>query len=204
VREFANRTQWQREVRLWYETKLALLQAHVVRFLDRIDLSSPLYANTLIYRPYDSMPKGAERDAVYAGCQNQRIATTGQYQNFKFWAVALIVIVCLVILALSVALDPAMRFIRRKWWHTEDGDAKQRARDHDGLYWLLRMALEAQGVGPWRRGGRKADSEIPVVDGFYSSGFGFSGYGSGYGSGSGSGSGSREKGEEMLSTPTKE
>lgn len=171
--------QWQREVQLWFETKLALLQAHVVRFLDRIDLSSPFYTNTLIYRPYDSMPKGAERDAVYAGCQNQRIATTGQYQNFKFWAVALIVIVCAAILALGVALDPAMRFIRQKWWRTEEGDAKQRARDRDGLYWLLRLALEGQGVGPWRMGGRKADSEIPVVDGFY-------------------------KGEEMISTPSKE
>jgi hypothetical protein len=51
------------------------------------------------------------------------------------------------------------------WKGTESGGLRQRSWEKDSKYGLLREALQAQGVGPWRKGGRKKDSEIPVIDG---------------------------------------
>lgn len=157
---------WKREAALWFETKLALLQAHTLRFLDRIDLSSPIYQNMLLYQPMDSFPKGSKaRDAVDANCRNLRITTSGRYQNFQLWGVMLVIVLCIVMIGASMALEPCSRLIRRHWI-THEGQIRQLARDMDGQYWLVRMALEGVGVGPWRRGGKKADGNIPVVDSY--------------------------------------
>ncbi|KAK3937728.1 hypothetical protein QBC46DRAFT_356451 [Diplogelasinospora grovesii] len=157
--------QWKKEARLWFETRLALLQAHVVRFLGRIDLSNPsLYGRYLVYQPLDSLPEGPEKDAVYDGCYNQKITTTGQYQNFQFFPVMAVVVVCVLIILVSLSLEACVRIARQRWV-SRSGTVRQLARDLDGQYWLLRMALEGTtGAGLWRRGGRKMDSDIPVVD----------------------------------------
>ncbi|KAK1834113.1 hypothetical protein QBC39DRAFT_31541 [Podospora conica] len=156
--------QWKREAALWFETKLALLQAHTLRFLDRIDLSSPIYQNMLIYQPMDSLPKGSEeRAAVDANCRNLRITTSGRYQNFQLWGVMLVIILSVLIIGVSMVLEPCARLVRSHWV-THEGQIRQLARDMDGQYWLVRIALEGAGVGPWRRGGSKADGSIPVVD----------------------------------------
>ncbi|KAK5660205.1 hypothetical protein OQA88_13678 [Cercophora sp. LCS_1] len=154
---------WKKEVQLWFETKLALLQAHIMRFLDRIDKTSPVYERTLLYQAYDNMPSGPEKDAVYTNCHNMRIKTTGQYQNFRFWAVMLVILFCAGVILLSVSLGRVVSIVRGHWI-TREGQMRELARDLDSHYWLLRMALEGVGVGPWRRGGRKMDSSIPVMD----------------------------------------
>ncbi|KAK0648466.1 hypothetical protein B0T16DRAFT_115929 [Cercophora newfieldiana] len=154
--------QWTRECKLWFETKLALLQAHILRFLDRIDKTSPIYTNTLIYRPVDGMGK-EEREVVEGVCKNMRVVTTGQYQNFQVWGVVFVIVVCAVVIGVSVCLGTVMRMIRG-WRVTSEGEMRQRARERDGIYWLLRLAMEGEGVGPWRRGGRRADQGVPVVD----------------------------------------
>ena len=157
--------QWKREAALWFETKLALLQAHTLRFLDRIDLTNPIYQNMLIYQPIDTFPKGSrERDAVEANCRNLRISTSGRYQNFQLWGVILVIVLSVVMIGASMVLEPCSRLLRRHWI-THEGQIRQLARDMDGQYWLVRMALEGVGVGPWRRGGGKADGSIPVVEG---------------------------------------
>lgn len=166
---------WKREAQLWFETKLALLQAHIMRFLDRIDKTSPVYERTLLYQPYESMPSGEEKDAVYTNCHNMRMTTTGQYQNFRFWAVLLVVLFCIGVIVLSTCLGWAMRILRQ-YWVTREGQMRQLARDLDGQYWLLRMALEGVGIGPWRRGGKKMDLSIPVVDHLQSMGSVTAGY----------------------------
>ncbi|KAK5660326.1 hypothetical protein OQA88_12867 [Cercophora sp. LCS_1] len=146
-----------------------------MRFLDRINKTSPVYERTLLYQLYDSMPPGPEKDAVYTNCHNMRITTTGQYQNFRFWAVLLIVLFCAAVILLSLCLGAVMRIIRR-YWVTTEGQMRELARDLDSQYWLLRMALEGVGVGPWRRGGSKMDSTIPVVDHLQSMGSPMAGY----------------------------
>jgi len=156
--------QWEKEAQLWFETRLALLQAHIMRFLDRIDKTSPIFERTLIYQPYDSLPPGPKRDAVQHSCNNMRLSTTGQHQNFRFWPVLLVILWSLSLITISISMPTIVRIIRDRVWITQEGQQRQLARDHDSQYWLLRMALEGTGVGPWRRGGRKADAAIPVVD----------------------------------------
>jgi len=156
--------QWEKEVQLWFESRLALLQAHIMRFLDRIDKTSPIYERTLVYQPYDSLPPGPERDAVRYSCDSMRITATGQYQNFRAWVVFLIVLPSVFVIVVSLSLPTLVRIVRDHVWVTQEGRQRELARDLDHQYWLLRIALEGTGVGPWRRGGKKADSNIPVVD----------------------------------------
>ncbi|KAK0624396.1 hypothetical protein B0T14DRAFT_554257 [Immersiella caudata] len=154
--------QWTRECKLWFETKLALLQAHILRFLDRIDKTSPIYTNTLIYHPLEGMDK-EEKNEVRNACQNMRIVTTGQYQNFQVWGVVFVVVLCGVVIGVSVGLGTVVGWVRGMWVTTEGG-LRERARERDGAYWLLRLAMEGEGVGPWSRaGGRMGKGGMPVV-----------------------------------------
>jgi hypothetical protein len=149
--------QWTRECKLWFETKLALLQAHILRFLDRIDKTSPIYTNTLMYHPLEGMGK-EEKTEVRNACQNMRIVTTGQYQNFQVWGVVFVVVLCVMVIGVSAGLGTAVGWVRGVWI-TREGAVRERARERDGVYWLLRLAMEGDGVRPWRvrKGG------IPVV-----------------------------------------
>ncbi|KAH7123044.1 hypothetical protein EDB81DRAFT_952022 [Dactylonectria macrodidyma] len=156
--------QWKKEVTLWFETGLSLLQAHFLRFQGRIDLSSPeLYGDFLIYEPIEEMPGGRLRDAAEYACQNQKFTTTGRYQNFRFFELMLIITISFCLIVSSVQLEPALTLIRRRW-STKTGQSRQLARDTDGKFWLLRFALESVGVGPWRRGGKAQKSHVPIVD----------------------------------------
>ncbi|KAH7112716.1 hypothetical protein EDB81DRAFT_670601 [Dactylonectria macrodidyma] len=156
--------QWKKEVTLWFETRLASLQAHFLRFQGRIDLSSPdRYGNYLIYEAIDEMPSGPLRDAAEHACQNQKFTTTGQYQNFRFFELMLIITISFCLIVSSTLLEPALALARRHW-STRTGRSRQLARDEDNKFWLLRLALENAGVGPWRRGGRAKNSHVPIVD----------------------------------------
>ncbi|KAH6982411.1 hypothetical protein EDB80DRAFT_825066 [Ilyonectria destructans] len=156
--------QWQREVRLWFETGLALLQAHILRFLGRIDQSSPLmYGYFLTYRPLSELPNGPEREATHRLCYNQKIAMTGSYQNFRVPEVVLVITLSVWIIAVSLVLEPCMKIIRRVWV-TREGQLREQSRDMDSKFWLLHKALESVGVEPWRRGGKALNLSIPVAN----------------------------------------
>ena len=110
------------------------------------------------------MAVGPLREAMWNMCVNQKTSSAGQVQNFNF--VGLIIITCLslVIITLALILEPCVRWFRM-WRETELGSLRQRSWEKDSKYVLSREALQGQGVGPWRKGGRKKDSEIPVIDG---------------------------------------
>jgi hypothetical protein len=75
----------------------------------------------------------------------------------------IVVAICTFIILTSLLLEFIMGLIRRHWV-TKEGQARQLARDLDSQFWLLRMGLQGTGVRHWRRGGKKMDSYIPVVD----------------------------------------
>jgi hypothetical protein len=156
--------QWQKEVNLWFSTGLAQLQSSLLNFLGRIDQTdSGTYSNYLIYQSLDDMASGPEKDAAYKNCHNQKIVSTGQYQNFDFVAVLTVVLLSLLIALASLILEPCIQLSRRRWV-SKEGQVRQYARTFDSKFWLLRMALEGIGVGTWRRGGRKETSEIPITE----------------------------------------
>lgn len=155
--------QWQKEVKLWFATGLALLQGHILRFLDRIDLSSPeVYGRYLTHVPLDKL-SGREREAADYNCHNQKITTTGQFQNFQLLGVLIVIVSCVFIILISLFLELTVGYVRR-YWVSKDGQARQLAREMDNQFWLLRMSLEGAGVSGWRRGGRKMDSSIPIME----------------------------------------
>ncbi|KAM5360695.1 hypothetical protein ACJZ2D_013573 [Fusarium nematophilum] len=105
--------QWQKEAQLWFETGLAMLQAHTIRFLGRIDLSSPLkYGRYLTYRPLDEL-RGAERDAVVTNCHSQKFTPTSGYQNFRFFELMLVVSVCLGLIILNLQGQVIAAYLNR-------------------------------------------------------------------------------------------
>ncbi|KAH6977783.1 hypothetical protein EDB82DRAFT_557180 [Fusarium venenatum] len=156
--------QWQKEATLWFETGLALLQAHFIRFLGRIDLSSPaMYGDFLIYKPLADLPLRPELDAARTLCHNQKIATTGRLQNFRCVDLILVFALSLCVILTSLLLERCVKTGRRHWV-THTGQSRQLTWEMDGKFWLLHIALGSVGVGPWRLGGNSMDSSIPVAD----------------------------------------
>jgi len=132
-------------------------------FQARIDLANPTYAKFVTHRPLESIPDGPDREAAAMCCSNQKIATTGTYQNFQFFGVMIVISVCAFLILVSLALDFTVAQVRKRWV-TPVGTARQLARDHDNRYWLLRVALQGSGVQHWRRSGSKRDNPLPIVD----------------------------------------
>ena len=133
------------------------------QFQTRLDLTNSTLAKFLTYRPLDSIPAGPERDAAALCCTNQKIATTGTFQNFQFFGVMIVVAACAFLILTSLLLEVTVGFVRERW-RSPEGEARQLARDHDNRFWLMRMALEGTGVRHWRRAGRKSDNPLPIVD----------------------------------------
>ncbi len=135
----------------------------MAQFQTRLDLANPTLAKFLTYQPIDSLPAGPARDAAMMCCSNQKIATTGTYQNFQFFGVMVVVAACAFLVLTSYVLELAVGLIRDRW-PSPAARTRQLARDYDSRYWLLRMALQGAGVPHWRRGGRKHDNPLPIVD----------------------------------------
>lgn len=157
--------QWQKEVNLWFATGLSQLQSNFFYFLDRIDLIDPgLYGPYLVYQDPKDVISSPEREAAISSCQNQKMVSTGQYLNLRFGAVLIVICFSAAIILVSLVLEPCVRLYRRNWV-SKLGRVKQLARTLDNNFWLLRMALESVGGTGWRKGGKKEDSAIPVIDG---------------------------------------
>jgi hypothetical protein len=110
------------------------------------------------------MADGPVREAMWNMCVNQKTSSAGQVQNLNFVGLMIITCLSLFIITLALILEPCVRRLRM-WRGSASGRLRQLSLDMDGKYRLLQAALEGQGVGPWRKGGRKKDSEIPVTDG---------------------------------------
>jgi len=135
----------------------------MAQFQTRLDLSNPTFAKYLTFRPLDSIQDSAERDAAMMCCSNQKIATTGTYQNFQLFGVMVVVAACLFLILTNVLLESTVALIRERWG-TREARARQLTRDYDNRYWLMRTALQGNGVRNWRRGGADNDLPIPIID----------------------------------------
>lgn len=147
---------------MWFETGLAQLQAHLLRFLDRIDLTSPLtYGFYLIFTPLHKIPQPL-RDAAKKNCYNQRFITTGRFQNFRFFRLMLVIGVSLIIILTSLILEPCVRILRR-FYVTATGEARQNARNTDSKFWLVRAVTDRFGAGPWTVSRQTSDVALPIL-----------------------------------------
>lgn len=97
-------------------------------------------------------------------------------QNFGFAALLLVALPSAGLIAMSVALEPCVRAMRRRRSSccgrslssssssSRTARVRQAARETDSKFWLLRMALEGVGADGWRRGGVRGGSDVPVTD----------------------------------------
>ncbi|KAH8594514.1 hypothetical protein B0O99DRAFT_711884 [Bisporella sp. PMI_857] len=152
--------QWEKEVLLWFQTGLSYVQQEMFSFVDQ---PRPNTTGLDVHSVAD-MDAGPLREAMWNMCVNQKTSSAGQVQNFNF--VGLMIIICLsvFIITLALILEPCVRLFRM-WRETESGRLRQRSWEMDSKYDLVRKALQGQGVRPWRKGGRKKDSGIPVIHG---------------------------------------
>lgn len=109
------------------------------------------------------MAGGPVREELWNMCMSQKTSSAGQVQNFNFTGLMVIICFSLFIITLAFVLEPCVQRFQM-WRGSASGRLRQISLDMDGKYRLLQAMLEGQGVGPWRKGGRKKSSEIPVVD----------------------------------------
>jgi hypothetical protein len=154
--------QWIREVRLWFETSLAMMQELTLGF---VDISS--FSNTdgaFILRPVAGRPEG-DRKAAEWQCTDQKVRSRGQVQNFNVAGLIVIVVSTLSIVLVGLLLEICVGIFRH-FRRGRPGRLRQFARASDNLYWLLHTGLRGSGAYPWRYGSQEsvADEEIPVID----------------------------------------
>ncbi|KAF3907983.1 hypothetical protein ABW20_dc0100483 [Dactylellina cionopaga] len=139
--------QWIREVTLWFQTGLSILQEQIVQFLD-----ITLYNNSsdaFILLPTEILPD-KERAQSEWQCAVQKIRSQGQFQNFNLTVLIIIAAIALLIIIISLVLETGVKYIRKKFKFSSN--TAQFTRSTDNLYWLLHAALLGGGVGDWKYG----------------------------------------------------
>jgi hypothetical protein len=159
--------QWIREVRLWFETGLAVLQERTLLWLDMRAFNTSDGAFRL-----DAVAQRTDvfREPGEWACANQKVrARLGQAQNFSVVRLVVVVVVAVAVLVLGWLLEPCVALVRRLrrrcGWCSGDGQMRQFARATDNLYWLLHAGLRGAGAAeyPWRYGDADEDGEEGVV-----------------------------------------
>jgi len=100
---------------------------------------------------------GTVKDSLVSQCKNQLIKSSDQVQSFSFLGVTLITCFTVLIVALSLSLEPLVQLFRRRGGKING--TIQVARQADDKFYLLSMALDAAGYGDWKYG----PWGIPVV-----------------------------------------
>lgn len=132
--------QWQIEVRGWFDTSLAKLQAYVVSYV----------TNTVDLGPHGTIhspdANGLPRERVAASfCHNQRVLNTGGYQTFVFSGIMVIVCVGAFIILLSILAPHFLTWGRRRSLFGKAHEYCEIARLADGRWQLLMTALRGSG-----------------------------------------------------------
>ncbi|KAH7126080.1 hypothetical protein EDB81DRAFT_910906, partial [Dactylonectria macrodidyma] len=130
--------QWIREVTLWFQTGLSILQEQMMLFLDISALNDT--SGAFILEP---VKNSSEKDHVESEwqCTAQKIQSQGQVQNFNFAVVMIITTVAASIVILAWTLDSFVGCVRKRR-DEPNGGVRQFARNTDNLYWLLHAGLQ--------------------------------------------------------------
>jgi hypothetical protein len=129
--------QWTIEVSSWFATSLASLQRYPVDIASGpsdIDTS----AGGVITLDNDAIEESL--------CKNQKVHTTGEYQNFSMLGLCIILVVGAVIISLSLTIEMVTSLIQRrlKW-----GNERRVQWIVDSNLQLQRMLYESAGYGRW-------------------------------------------------------
>ncbi|KAF4541466.1 Cytochrome p450 protein [Lasiodiplodia theobromae] len=140
--------QWEREVEVWWQAALAMLQLGITEQATGPSLAS---AEVLFTKPHTK--------AGYTRCKNQMIRSTA-YASFSTLGIVIIFSLGGCFIILSYILEPCVNFIQRK----HGLDVYHRLEwATNGTLQLQRLAHEELGLGTWT--GAAADVPIVVASG---------------------------------------
>jgi hypothetical protein len=139
--------QWQIELRGWFETALAALQASIIDFTSKEiaeisaigDLS--MTNNTTYIQPM---------------CDGQMILAFGDYQSFSMMGIELIIAIGVFIVLLSLVLEHIVAFVQKRCGSKA---YKQVLWKTDGVLQQQRLAFECDKVEDWEKKG----NSVPVT-----------------------------------------
>ncbi|KAF5689925.1 hypothetical protein FCIRC_1159 [Fusarium circinatum] len=119
--------QWKTEVIGWFQTNLAMIQAHVVDFA----------SNTAHLGPFGYV-EPPRISYLQDQCTNQLVRAVGEVQNFSVCGMLIIVCVSAALILLDCSLERIVDFVDDFY---ERDSVARRARQGDNQLHLLRMAL---------------------------------------------------------------
>jgi len=156
--------QWIREVRLWFETALSMLQDLTFGFLDISGFNDTKSAFTV--QPVSSRDE-SDRQAAEWQCTGQKVRCRGQAQNFNVAGLIVIVAMATTIVLVGLLLEPCVG-VFRGIWKRRPRQLCQFARATDNLYWLLLLhaGLCGSGAYQWRYGSYDSvyGEEVLIID----------------------------------------
>jgi hypothetical protein len=117
--------QWQLEVRRWFETSLAKMQASFVEFVANDVDGSYITVNSIKDNTSDPLDK-----ALLQQCHSQRIQATSFVQNFSLLGILVVICIRVFLIVLSLVLESCISFLR-KVVNTETGQMRQLAGEAD-------------------------------------------------------------------------
>jgi hypothetical protein len=137
--------QWEAEVRNLFNISLTAYLTMVKSHAAMPNL--PITSNSSVY---DYIIKESAPDSLQI-CNNQKIQTT-EYYSFNIFGLAFIMALGLAVILVSYVLPTAsLAWRSRKGRLTMLAQYRQDGWKYDDLLFLDSLALEAHGVGPWRR-----------------------------------------------------
>lgn len=155
--------QWIREVRLWFETALSMLQDLTLGFLDISGFNNTQGAFQVT--PVKNRSP-SDREAAEWQCTGQKVRSRGQVQNFNVTGLIIIVGISTIIILVGLLLEPCVG-VFRAIWKRPAGQLRQFARATDNRFWLLHAGLRGQGAYQWKYGSHDhvRGKEVPIIDG---------------------------------------
>jgi hypothetical protein len=136
--------QWQQELKGWFDLSLAYHQASVVSYASK-NFSASLPALELL--SLNSLVSQMSDKTAESTCHNQMIRNSGQYQSFSMVGLLIIVTTGLVIVVISLCLQPLVDFCRRKFGSNQSfRGALWRT---DFVLQQQRMVFEGGDLGNW-------------------------------------------------------
>ncbi|EPE34165.1 hypothetical protein GLAREA_07178 [Glarea lozoyensis ATCC 20868] len=138
--------QWQIELRGWFDTALARMQASAIDFVSKTEEATSV----------GKLGFGTSQESTQPMCKNQLVTAIGNYQSFSMMGIEIILAVGLFIVLISFVLERVVGCIHKRWGSHRYKQVRWKA---DGILQQQRLAFENNKVNGWE----KTDDTVPIT-----------------------------------------
>jgi hypothetical protein len=147
-------TQWQIETGYWFSILLAYLQQISLQISTGQFAASTEYINVTVPSTTDKL-----QQAAYNLCQNQ-VILSDSYRSFKFFALIMIAVTCVIIIILGLCIEDVVKFIRQHRGRDNDHNGRETMWTMNRDIEMLRIISTLKHSLTWNRRKR---GDIPVI-----------------------------------------